>query len=124
MDDVKTMQGRNGGTLVVGGPHSTGGRPRKLEKEVREALNSALSKEQNGRKAIDVICDRLIASAAKGDVRATELIFKYNLGLPTQSIELPSGADKPDAVVFYFPEGGNRFNSEEEQKPFDEHEEV
>jgi hypothetical protein len=81
-----TRPGRNGGTLKSGGA-TGGGRPKKLP-ELRELLANVLGDEKDGKTAAEAILMALRAKAAKGDVRAAELLLDRAYGKPKQDVDL------------------------------------
>jgi hypothetical protein len=81
-----TRPGRNGGTLKSGGA-TGGGRPKKLP-ELRELLANVLGDEKDGKTAAEAILMALRAKAAKGDVRAAELLLDRAYGKPKQDVNL------------------------------------
>jgi hypothetical protein len=83
--EKRTIQGRNGGTLMVGGT-GAGGRPKKLP-EIEQVMATLLSEEKGGRTAIDAIISSMIAKAVKGDVQAAKMLLDRGYGIPKQQIE-------------------------------------
>lgn len=73
--------GRNGGTLMRGGP----GRP-KAREDVVKMLRSALF--ANGERDSMGILSVLIGRAMKGDMRAIELCLAYGIGKPTERVDI------------------------------------
>ena len=67
-------EGKNGGKLKSGNTINVG-RP-KLP-DLKEAMAKILGEEKDGRNALEAILSALRSKAAKGDVRAAELLFKY-----------------------------------------------
>ncbi len=79
-------EGRNGGKLKSGNTIG-GGRPKKLP-ELRELLANVLGDEKDGKTAAEAILMALRAKAAKGDVRAAELLLDRAYGKPKQDVDL------------------------------------
>jgi hypothetical protein len=63
------------------------GRPKKLP-ELRELLANVLGDEKDGKTAAEAILMALRAKAAKGDVRAAELLLDRAYGKPKQDVDL------------------------------------
>ena len=63
------------------------GRPRKLP-ELDAILADILGEEKDGKTALNAICAALRAKAAKGDVRAAEVLMNRAYGLAKQPIDL------------------------------------
>jgi hypothetical protein len=82
----KMRPGRNGGSLKSGNVKSPG-RPKKLP-ELRELLANVLGDEKDGKTAAEAILMALRAKAAKGDVRAAELLLDRAYGKPKQDVDL------------------------------------
>lgn len=77
-------QGRNGGTLKTGGDNG-GGRPKKLP-QLDKLLADVLGEEKDGVTAAEVILKALRVKAAKGDVRAIEVMLDRAYGKAQQTI--------------------------------------
>jgi hypothetical protein len=88
------MPGRNGGTLrripkgVSGNPK---GRPKKLP-ELDKLLADVLGEEKDGVSAAEVILKALRAKAAKGDIRAAEVLLDRAFGKAKQSTDVTLNA--------------------------------
>ena len=63
------------------------GRTKKLP-ELRELLANVLGDEKDGKTAAEAILMALRAKAAKGDVRAAELLLDRAYGKPKQDVDL------------------------------------
>jgi hypothetical protein len=89
------IPGRNGGRLrripkgVSGNPK---GRP-KLP-DLSQAMAAILADEKDGKTALDAILAALRAKAAKGDVRAAQLLLDRGYGKPKETIDHTSGGEK------------------------------
>jgi hypothetical protein len=79
--------GRNGGKLKTGGKNPGSGRPNKLP-ELDKLLANVLGEEKDGITAAEVILMALRAKAAKGDIRAAEVLLDRGYGKAKQSIDL------------------------------------
>lgn len=67
------------------------GRPRLPS--IQEALAKVLADEKDGRTALDVILSALRAKAAKGDVRAAEVLLDRAFGKSMQLTDITSGGE-------------------------------
>ncbi len=63
------------------------GRPRKLP-ELDVLMADVLGEEKDGKTAAEVILMALRAKAAKGDIRAAEVLFNRGYGVPKQTIDM------------------------------------
>jgi hypothetical protein len=63
------------------------GRPKKLP-EIDELMADVLSEEKDGITAAKVILMALRAKAAKGDIRAAEVLLNRGYGVPKQTIDM------------------------------------
>jgi hypothetical protein len=79
-------EGRNGGKLKTGGSNG-GGRPKKLP-ELDKLLADVLGEEKDGITAGEVILKALRAKAAKGDVRAAEVLLDRAYGKSKQTMDV------------------------------------
>jgi Family of unknown function (DUF5681) len=94
----RQIKGRNGGTLNLlqkGETANPNGRPRKLP-ELDKLCAEVLGEEKDGTTAIETILKVLRAKAAKGDLRAAELLLDRAYGRARQGVDL-------SAVVTQFP---------------------
>lgn len=78
--------GRNGGTLKTGG-NNGGGRPPKLP-ELDKLLAAVLGEEKDGLTAAEAILKALRAKAAKGDIRAAEVLLDRAYGKARQTLDV------------------------------------
>jgi len=78
------------------------GRPKKLP-ELDKLLADVLGEEKDGIEAAKVILMALRAKATKGDVRAAEILLDRAYGKSKQAIDMTTGGDKIQTVV-YLPE--------------------
>jgi hypothetical protein len=78
-------EGRNGGKLKSGND-GRGGRPKKLP-HLDELLADILGEEKDGIEAAKAILMALRAKAAKGDVRAAEVLLDRAYGKSKQTID-------------------------------------
>ena len=84
------MEGRNGGTLKAGGTIGPG-RPRKIP-DLQTLVNTVMGEEgKDGKTAMEAVWAALRAKAAKGDIRAAELLIKYSYGQPKASVDVTTG---------------------------------
>ena len=82
----KMREGKNGGKLKTGGVHANSGRKPKLP-QLDVLLDSVLGEEKDGMTAAEAILKALRLKAAKGDVRAAEVLLDRAYGKAKQSIE-------------------------------------
>lgn len=85
---AKQVQARNGGTLTryeKGQSGNPNGRPKKLP-ELDKLLADVLGEEKDGVSAAEAILKALRLKAAKGDVRAIEVMLDRAYGKPKQTI--------------------------------------
>lgn len=70
-------------------PKGVSGNPKGRPKlpDLKEAMAKILGEEKDGKVALEAILAGLRAKAARGDVRAAELLLKYSYSQPTQKIE-------------------------------------
>ena len=69
------------------------GRPPKREcitSLLKEAMNSPCPQDKQKRTRAEIMTEKLLAMAIKGDLRAMKLIFEYVAGKPKQSEEMQS----------------------------------
>ena len=78
--------GRNGGKLKTGG-NNGGGRPPKLP-QIDVLLADILGEEKDGKTAAQAILAALRAKAAKGDIRAAEVLLDRAYGKPKQKLDI------------------------------------
>lgn len=84
---MKKIAGRNGGTLYVpekGETTNPNGRPKKLP-DLQKLLAEVLGEEKDGRTAAQAILMALRAKAAKGDVRAAQVLLERGYGKPLEN---------------------------------------
>lgn len=84
--EKRTMPGRNGGTLRVGGDGS-GGRPRKLP-AINDLIADVLSEEKDGLTAAEAILKKLRQMAASGNLKAAEMLLDRAYGKPKSSTDI------------------------------------
>lgn len=94
---AEMREGRNGGKLKSGGA-TGGGRPKKLP-ELHVLLADVLGEEKDGISAAEAILKSIRAKAAKGDVRAAELLLDRAYGKPKQSIDNNITTTEPLVIV-------------------------
>ncbi len=63
------------------------GRPPKLP-ELDKLMADVLGEERDGKTAAEIILQALRAKAAKGDIRAAEVLFNRGYGVPKQTIDM------------------------------------
>lgn len=98
------MPGRNGGTLnklEKGETANPKGRPRKLP-ELPKLLADVMGEEKDGMTAAEAILKKLRQEAAKGNMRAIELLLKYSYGMPVQRLEHTGADGRPIKTVIKF----------------------
>jgi hypothetical protein len=66
--------------------------------DLEEAMRAVLGEEKEGKTALVAILAALRAKAAKGDIRAAELLLNRGYGLPKQKVQLSSDPEQP--VIF------------------------
>lgn len=84
---MRKIAGRNGGTLHVpekGETANRNGRPKKLP-DLQIILAEVLGEEKDGKTAAQAILMALRAKAAKGDVRAAQLLLERGYGKPMEN---------------------------------------
>lgn len=74
------------------------GRPRKLP-ELDKLLAEVLGEEKDGISAAEVVLKAIRAKAAKGDVRAAELLLDRAYGKPKQSLDTTITSLEPLVIV-------------------------
>jgi hypothetical protein len=94
----KTRPGKNGGRLNTGGTYPGAGRPPKLP-DLDKLLADVLGEEKDGRTAAEVILMALRAKAAKGDIRAAEVLLDRAFGKAKQHVDLNTTI--PTVVIQY-----------------------
>ena len=82
------------------------GRPRKLP-ELHVLLADVLGEEKDGISAAEAILKSIRAKAAKGDVRAAELLLDRAYGKPKQSIDNTIITTEPLVIVLTEPSQPN-----------------
>ena len=90
-------EGRNGGKLKSGNTKNVG-RPPKLP-SIDLLLDTVLGEEKDGITAAEAILKALRLKAAKGDVRAAEILLDRAYGKAKQSINV----DATDPLIFKLP---------------------
>jgi hypothetical protein len=55
---------------------------------IEEAMMKIMGEEKDGKTALDAILAALRAKAAKGDIRAAEVLLNRGYGLPKQKVEV------------------------------------
>lgn len=86
---MKTIPGKNGGTLKVlekGQSGNPAGRPKKLP-ELDKLLAEVLGEEKDGMTAADAILKKLRQMATQGNLRAAEILLDRAYGKPKQALE-------------------------------------
>lgn len=81
---------------VSGNPN---GRPKRIP-ELDKLMAEVMGEEKDGVSAMEVILKALRAKAAKGDIRAAEVILNYGYGKPKQQVDHTSsdGSLKPPTI--------------------------
>lgn len=79
------------------------GRPKKLP-DLQMLLAEVLGKETNGKTAAQKILDALQKKAARGDVRASELLLDRGWGKVKQGMEFSGSKTHPIILNFVKPE--------------------
>lgn len=90
-------EGRNGGKLKSGNTKNVG-RKRELP-ELDKLLADVLGEEKDGISAAEVVLKAIRAKAAKGDVRAAELLLDRAYGKPKQSLDTTITSLEPLVIV-------------------------
>lgn len=96
-------EGRNGGKLKTGG-NNGGGRPKKLP-ALDEIMANVLGIEKDGITAAEAIIMKLREQAAKGDIRAAQLLFDRAYGKSKQQIDVTSQGEKVTVPTIIFSDG-------------------
>jgi hypothetical protein len=77
------------------------GRPKKIP-ELPALLATVMGEEKDGMSAAEAILKRLRQDAAKGNIRAAELLLKYTYGAPVQRLEHTGAEGGPVETVIRF----------------------
>jgi hypothetical protein len=85
------------------------GRPKKLP-ELDKLLADVLGEEKDGVTAAEAILKALRAKAAKGDIRAAEVLLDRGWGKPRQQMDLTSGGNPIPAPVIQLAHGPTEEN--------------
>lgn len=93
-------EGRNGGKLKNGG-NNGGGRPKKLP-ALDSLLADVLGEEKDGMTAAEAILKKLRQEAAKGNLRAAEILLNRAYGMPKQRTEVTGAEGGPVETVIRF----------------------
>ena len=96
-------EGRNGGKLKNGG-NNGGGRPKKLP-PIDILMAEVLGEEKDGITAAQAILNMLRGKAAKGDIRAAQLLFDRAYGKSKQQIDVTTGGEKVTVPTIIFSDG-------------------
>ena len=78
------------------------GRPKKLP-ELDKLLADVLGEEKDGRTAAEAILMALRAKAAKGDIRAAEVLLDRAWGKAKQQVDVTSGGNPVPAPTIVMP---------------------
>jgi hypothetical protein len=87
------------------------GRPRKLP-ELDKLLDAVLGEEKEGVTAAEAILKALRLKAAKGDVRAAEILLDRAYGKSKQSIDHTTGGDKINIPLIEWVKTANQTDDE------------
>ena len=101
-------EGRNGGKLKNGG-NNGGGRPKKLP-PIDILMAEVLGEEKDGITAAQAILNMLRGKAAKGDIRAAQLLFDRAYGKSKQQIDVTSQGEKVTVPTIIFTDGKTKEN--------------
>jgi len=101
-------EGRNGGKLKNGG-NNGGGRPKKLP-EIDKLMAEVMGEEKDGITAAQAILNMLRGKAAKGDIKAAQLLFDRAYGKSKQQIDVTSQGEKVTVPTIIFTDGKTKEN--------------
>ena len=108
----KKITGSDGKLFVKGDSRiNLNGRPRKLDLD--KLLRKALARRINNKSAISVILDRLVFEAAKGDIRAAEVLLDRYFGKPKTTVET-TGKMAVVQIQYIIPENGDNIKADAE----------
>ena len=102
-------EGRNGGKLKNGG-NNGGGRPKKLP-QLDVLMAEVMGEEKDGITAAQAILNMLRAKAAKGDIKAAQLLLDRAYGRAKQEIDIQSQGEKVTVPTIIFSDGSIRKGS-------------
>jgi len=101
-------EGRNGGKLKNGG-NNGGGRPKKLP-SIDLLMAEVMGEEKDGITAAQAILNMLRGKAAKGDIKAAQLLFDRAYGKSKQQIDVTSQGEKVTVPTIIFTDGKTKEN--------------
>ena len=93
-------EGRNGGTLRSGGT-GAGGRPKKLP-ALDLIMANVMGQEKDGITAAEAIIMKLREQAAKGDIKAAQLLLDRAYGKAKQNIDITTQGEKVTVPTIIF----------------------
>ena len=93
-------EGRNGGKLRNGGT-GAGGRPKKLP-SIDLLMAKVMGDEKNGITAAEAIIMKLRDMAAKGDIKAANLLLDRAYGKSKQNIDITTQGEKVTVPTIIF----------------------
>jgi hypothetical protein len=80
------------------------GRPHKLP-DLKEILANVLGKDKNGITAAEEIIEAMRKKAAKGDVRAAEMVMNRGWGTPKATLDITTNGQNINNSINIFPPG-------------------
>jgi len=99
-------EGRNGGKLKNGG-NNGGGRPKKLP-ALDLIMANVMGQEKDGITAAEAIIMKLREQAAKGDIKAAQLLLDRAYGKAKQSIDITTQGEKVTVPTIIFTKDGDK----------------
>ena len=99
-------EGRNGGKLRNGGT-GAGGRPKKLP-ALDLIMANVMGQEKDGITAAEAIIMKLREQAAKGDIKAAQLLLDRAYGKAKQNIDITTQGEKVTVPTIIFTKDGDK----------------
>ena len=90
--------------FVKGQSGNPNGRPKKLP-EIDKLMAEVMGEEKDGITAAQAILNMLRGKAAKGDIRAAQLLFDRAYGKSKQQIDVTTGGEKVTVPTIIFSDG-------------------
>ena len=99
-------EGKNNGKLKSGNTVNVG-RPKKLP-EIDKLMAEVMGEEKDGITAAQAILNMLRGKAAKGDIKAAQLLFDRAYGKSKQQIDVTSQGEKVTVPTIVFTKDGDK----------------